>query len=577
MGVSYEGIWPWLMIQGPPPSAELLQVWMEEYLSLIKKYRNHPSIIIWDVNNEMNFGSFDQNNPVLLKEKWIVLDKMIRAIRQLDPTRPVVAYSGYVRREALKGFRQVVEPNNIDDGDIDDAHRYYGWYNPTFFHLYDGQYGHGLFTPGRPLISEEMGTGYPNNDDGHPCRHYLFNHYTPQSLVGDDAYENRDPAIFLTRQAFMTKELGETLRRTGRNNTAGVMHFAYFTWFKTPWSAEHIKPQPGYHAMMKVMQPVLISAELFGRHFYSGSTVRRRVCIINDAENYAATSAGTLTWEFTHGTVVMAKGTLPTPAVGYYQNHWMDVDFIIPRDLPNPRMNVELVLRLTANGTTISENIYDIVLATPAWANGAMRKRTAVFLVDPHQRSAAILSGIKTKVIRSVSAAHSGSLIIIGDPENFARRAADVEQLREFLRHGGNVLMLHPGHVLPRLFPEQVHGFQAKQGEIVTLRAWTSPVFSGIQPLDPAWFEVGGRHVPVACTGVHHVAEDRKEVTALAAQCDIHGYLKKPTDVIKVSGSPLVELRIGKGRLLASELYLEAGKVDPIARRLLTNILAYLV
>ena len=40
--------------------------------------------------------------------------------------------------------------------------------------------------------------------------------------MGDDAYENADPAIFLKRQALMTKELAETFRRTEHEVAAGV-------------------------------------------------------------------------------------------------------------------------------------------------------------------------------------------------------------------------------------------------------------------------------------------------------------------------------------------------------------------
>jgi hypothetical protein len=38
----------------------------------------------------------------------------------------------------------------------------------------------------------------------------------------------------------------------------------------------------------------------------------------------------------------------------------------------------------------------------------------------------------------------------------------------------------------------------------------------------------------------------------------------------------LLEIRQGKGRLLASEMSLEAGANDPIARRLLMNALHFL-
>ena len=54
IGVSFEGTWPWLMIHSTPlPDAKLIEMWKEEFLSLLKKYRNHPSIFFWSIGNEL--------------------------------------------------------------------------------------------------------------------------------------------------------------------------------------------------------------------------------------------------------------------------------------------------------------------------------------------------------------------------------------------------------------------------------------------------------------------------------------------------------------------------------------------
>ena len=81
--------------------------------------------------------------------------------------------------------------------------------------------------------------------------------------------------------------------------------------------------------------------------------------------------------------------------------------------------------------------------------------------------------------------------------------------------------------------------------------------------------------MPIACTGVYQIKADQ-DTTALADQLDIHGYLQKTSDLSAIGGTPLVELRLGKGRVLASEMNLESGQDDPIARRLLVNIIGYL-
>jgi len=574
MAVSFEGTWPWLMLAGRPPGDELIDDWRDEYISLIKEYRNHPSIILWTVNNEMKFERMDERNPRILKKKWTILNDAIKAMREADPTRPVIADSSYVRKEALLGYRNLVEPDGLDDGDIDDVHSYYGWYEESFFHLYDGEFKE-IKTAGRPLISQEMSTGYPNNDDGHPARFYLFKNYTPQALVGDDAYEDADPSIFLDRQAFMTKELAETLRRTSHTSASGILFFSYFTWFQTPWQPDKIKPWPTYYALKTALQPVLVSAELYGRHFYSDSAIRERVCVVNDSEDCQNISDGHLIWEFRQSDKVLSQGTLEVPSVPYYENRWLNVTFETPRELPAPRIDGQLVLRLVSRGITLSQNSYEVVIASRAWAQGTLDQPANVFLWNPDGHRAFDSSDARGTEVNSIQSVDPAAILVVGGLERKALDEQEKSELMDFISQGGHVLMLHPGARLANLFPDAIQDFKAKDGEIVTMHVPESPVFSGIEPLDLAWFGSEGRRLPVACEGIYQINEQSGAV-ALAGQCDIHGYLKVPSDIQKYSGTPLVELHVGRGTLIASELDLESGNSDPIPERMLNNLIQYL-
>jgi len=71
-------------------------------------------------------------------------------------------------------------------------------------------------------------------------------------------------------------------------------------------------------------------------------------------------------------------------------------------------------------------------------------------------------------------------------------------------------------------------------------------------------------------------AGGREAVSALAEVVDIHGYLNSHKDFLKISGSPLIELRLGKGRIVASEMMLLEAPPDPNAGRLLSNLITYL-
>jgi len=576
MGVSYEGTWPWLMLKGEPPDEQLLKVWKDEFASLIHKYRNHPSVLLWTVNNEMKFEAFDKDDPVLLKQKWTILDDMIKTMRQIDPTRPIVADSSYNRKGVGNEYEEFIKPNGFDDGDVDDVHAYFGWYEPSFFHFFKGEFGSRSW-PDRPLISQEMSTGYPRNDDGHPTRAYLFNHHTPQALVGDEAYENRDPSLFLKRQAFMTKELAETFRRADRQDCAGILHFAYISWFQDVWSAETIKPFETYYALQKALQPVLVSAELYGRHFYAGATAHRRVCIVNDADDYSDLPSANLNWEIQCEGKALSQGTMHVPPVPYYSNQWLDVDFKMPESMPSARVDAQLVLKLEADGKAVSQNSYDITVATQAWAVDGLDAQTdKVVVFDPAHQSDKTLQGLPVGQVASLDNLQAGAseVLILGDAATTLGDSQVAAKVKQFVQDGGKVLLLNAGKQLPLQFPAQVPGYRdTHSGEVATMHEAESPVFNGLEPLDMSWFELGPDALPVACRGVYSIDRSRDDVMALADHCDIHAYLKKEEDIKDISGSPIVEIKLGPGRIIASEMALEAAPNDPIARRLLANMI----
>ncbi|HEX4086670.1 MAG TPA: glycoside hydrolase family 2 TIM barrel-domain containing protein [Chthoniobacteraceae bacterium] len=566
MGVSYEGTWPWLMLQGPPPPAPLIQDWKEEFASLIQEYRNHPSILFWTVNNEMKFEFTEKLGPEVLTQKWAILNDMIRTMRRIDPTRPIVPDSSYTRREADKLSKTIRETNHFDDGDIDDSHKYYGTYEPSFMTLMDGEFGKKFATPGRPLISQEMSTGYPRNDDW-PSRSYEFQRYVPQAIAGDYSFEGNDPSIYMTRQAFMTKELAEVLRRTNRDEVNGILHFAYLTWFTDVWKADAVRPKLTYYALRTALQPVLVSAELYGRHFYAGQTVTRRVCLINDSQDATPVPPGTLTWAIRSGGAVLASGTVPTPEVPYYSNHWLDLAIPMPATLPKPKIDATLELQLAAGNHVFSKNEYAIVLATPRWAAA---DTDGVQLFDPHG-SAGFSS------LTSVDTFDPSRPLIVGDTAALMREPDGAAKLQRYVDAGGRALLLNPGADLVKLYPEQVKSYRHAIGEIVTMEIPESPVFDGIDPLDTAWFEMGDRKLPYASSGTYQVDRTQPGVSTLALECALHPDIPKgPGGYFKIAGAPLVEIHSGKGMVLASEIMVSARDRDPIAGRLLRNMIARL-
>ncbi|MCU0857537.1 MAG: hypothetical protein MUC65_03930 [Pontiellaceae bacterium] len=583
--ISYEGTWPWLMLKGPIPPQESLDIWMDEFQRIIKKYRNHPSLMLWTVNNEMKFHVFyahsapEEKTPeaeadILARAK--VVSKAVKMVRETDPTRPVVADSGYVRGKYWR-LKQTPEGLGLDDGDIDDEHAYCNWYNASFFNLPDKPLSG--FSPSRPFISQEMSTGYYNGDSGHPVRAYLFAHQTPQSWVGQWAYEHRNPSIFMNRHAMLTKELAEYYRREHREDWAGTLIFGLATWFKNQWDAEKIAPYPVVtDSLRNAMSPVLVSARLTGRNLFAGDIFTAPVSIINDAENGAAFPAGKLTWRFVVNGEALSEGLLSTPAVAYYSNQKMEVKLKVPSDISEGRADAQLCFDLSIGGKIVSSNHYAVTIGSKEWAVEPVQssKGTAVVCnASPGLKALCDKMGLKIKECRDLKGLKlkpEDRLVIDGNID-----PSQTDALRSIIAEGvGSVVWINARTQAEEFFPEQILNYRRQEGEAVTMLLPESPVFAGIQIGDLSW--LGGpsvKRVPVSSSGGYYVAWKNPNLAVLAEEMNAHGYLDKPTDKLTYWVTPLVAIQqAGSTPVILSEMSIDTALTDPVALRLWANLLS---
>jgi hypothetical protein len=574
IGISHEGTWPWLMIKSSMPESSLIDRWADEYLSLIRKYRNHPSIFFWTINNEMKF--YD-NEPDLekRKQKMTIISDVVKRMRQIDPTRPICFDSNYRRQEKKQGtaFYQ-----DIDDGDIDDIHSYVNWYDHTIFKQFNGEFQRDHRNEGRPLISQEMSTGYPNNETGHPTRFYTLVHQNPQTLVGNQAYAWGNPDAFLNVQAFITGELAEALRRSN-NKASGILHFALLTWFRNVYDAQTIEPYPSYYAIQRALQPVLVSAEIWGRHFYAGEKLPARICIVNDLESGKDLQPAILHWQIETGNgQVIASGKEKAPVVKHYSREWISPEIKIPADIGGNKVNAKLKLRLTEAGKQVSANEYEILLAEKDWVQVVDAKKKIV-LVDK-DNIAPVLDFINIRHetvpdIASALKAKADLLIVSGLGKE--GDASDVKALRAYIEKGGKTLFLQSEETAKAIFPEYITGWIVPtEGDIVNMEIPESPVFDEIDLLELRYFNNNKREIPTVCTAALQVNRS-ENLQELAHQTKIHGYINGDMDeridyVKTIKGFPIIKIKEGQGASLISTMSCEKSLTDPIAARLLANM-----
>lgn len=550
IGVSFEGQWPWLFLHSTPlPPRQLLDFWQNEYLGLLHKYRNHPSIFFWTVNNEMKF--YDNDNDLeRAKEKYRYISATVQKMREVDPTRPICFDSNYQAKGKDKKYGKAFM-DSIDDGDIDDMHAYYNWYDYSLFRFFNGEFQERYKLPDRPLISQEMSTGYPNNETGHPTHSYQIIHQNPQSLIGYDCYDFADPKWFKNTQAFTTGELAEALRRSC-DKSSGIMHFALLTWFKQVYDADKIQPWPTYYALSRALQPVLVSAELWGRHQYAGEKLATRICVVNDLEEGRTLEPSILRWELVDDRGnVMKNGEMAVGSVEHYTRRWVDPEIVIPETLPADKVNAKLRLKLTENGLPVSENVYDLLLTTRDWTKATASADT------------------KKADVKVINDQHS-----VTDKE--------AKELRQFCERGGQLLFLNSNEVAKAVFPEHIVSWNVPtEGDITFMERNDSPVFDGIEPLELRYFNNNLREIPTACNTTMQINRG-ENVTELAGQIKIHAYIdgggeKARVDRInQLRGFTMVGIDCGKGRAIVSTMATQKADTDPIAARLLNNMVATL-
>ncbi|MDD4849807.1 MAG: hypothetical protein PHO10_03805 [Gemmiger sp.] len=570
--ISFEGTWTWLMLEHIP-SKRSIAIWKAELEALLKRHRNRPSLFLLTMNNEMKFYLHEAPDEVVI-EKGRILQGGIELERKTIPHLPLVCDSAYYRNHAVKTgrYERIIRAHGYDDGDMDDPHGYYGWYNPCFFHFMRGEFGAEYTTPGRPCMSQECATGYPRAEDGLPTRAYLYMHQTPQTTVGKKAYEYNDPAYFLARHAMLTKELAETLRRVEHGRTCGVILFAFETWFYQQNNAARIQPMRAARCLKTAYQPVLASAELWGRHFYAGSTISTTITLINDSLSGEALAGPVVEATLVAGDAVLAAESIPYGDLPYFQTRAKSLCLAIPAQLPAERVEAKLVLKVRCGGEVLSRNEYELLLASPAWGQRAACPEPCYYPADD-AASAALLAryAVNAQPCGDVAAlvGQPGRLVVSGTPGE-----ALAAKLHAFAAAGGRVVLLAQKALPDALLGGLSAPFTANRQEIVTMNIPESTAFDGLEPLDLAWF-ADGCQVPYAALGRYSVDRFSPAIQVLAETLEWHGYINKPTDYKQFGGTPLFSANIGKGQILVSALRTDAVDVDPVDSRLTANLIAW--
>ncbi|OHB50572.1 MAG: hypothetical protein A2Y10_10230 [Planctomycetes bacterium GWF2_41_51] len=278
---------------------DMLPMYAEEikrqFKDTVESFYNHPSIIFWEFINESQWAG---DMPPVIKE-------FVRYSRQIDPTRLVCGNSGFTASYSL------IAKSNKEWWGFSDHHWYYGWYVKTPFYadfVTEAPQKTIQYTPDdKKMLSEYGSTGYPDwqtwqdsftpwevpasEDDIWDVRRipmmrpvYRGITYMSEPLQLSQAVRYYGgcvrPSDWIKRsqayQAYQVKSSTDVLRR--RPDINGYCHFHLIdpgpiTWPKAVVDNKR-RPKEAYFALAQACAPQRVNIQYQGRRFYSGTNIQ---------------------------------------------------------------------------------------------------------------------------------------------------------------------------------------------------------------------------------------------------------------------------------------------------------------
>lgn len=611
--------------------------WKSRMTTEMRRYRNHPSILMWSTSPNF-FGNTDDQNPRRIGKKVVAgtLDKnrlrdittlaneSFASMKSVDPTRPVMVHQGanFGDVYALNSYLNVIP--------LQEREEWISEWSKT------GEMPYMVVEFGTPLHATMMRNraGFSNVIVSEPLMTEFATIYLGKQAydLETTAYKNKIREQFVKGQEYKSWHLNQELdfapafqklQQLFNTNTWRSWRTFGMSGGMIPWSdghgwqvsdagktkvdigefqpgrrgvylkqvskkmLYHLQPeayttQPGGEAIMKNNGPTLAwiagSSPAFtekDHSFWAGGKLAKQVVLINDTR---AKQDFTFSWRVLLGGREVGKGekqgTIDTAGTLFFP-----IDLKLPNDISG-KANGEISLKAKVGDRTHVDTFAFRAFSTPA----KIQDKIGIF--DPVGKTSAMLKQLGYELV-PWNGSQVSSLLIIGR-EAFSSGQNLPGNLETFVRNGGKAIVFpqrrewlrNKGlrvaeHISRRVYPiDSSHPVVSGLDE-ADLRDWTGE--STLLEAYPDTIQKPSRLSPANTPWYGWHWGNRGGVSSASIEKPHHSSWRPILESeFDLAYSPLMELDYGKGRLILNELDLEDHfAVDPGASLLVQKLVSY--
>ncbi len=497
---------------------DLMQNWRDQMVAQVEGERNHPSVMIWSIENEWLYINCINLYGGLMDAFEVEVTRTSEAVQKADPTRPTMTDGG----GAAKAQTLPVHGNH---------------YVASAFMQY-------------PALA------YAPNPDGGGRGRWTWDEKRPR-FIGEDYFiaGNHPELSYFGGEAVFT---GKTGSLPAASLMARILNEGYRWADFGAWDL-YMQSSDGDDSQYNALSPRAVLCRQWDSTFGSGQTVKRSLALFNDT-HFADPIE--LTWTLIiNGKRVGEQTTTHHVAPG--GNEKFDATLTMPP--ATARQEGQWTLRLAVGGKEVFHDVKNVSVLPSAGASvrpAALGALTAATLAvyDPKGLAIAFLKsrGIPFTPLASLAALPEAAKVLLIGKDALTSAESASSHLAAYAAAGRTVIVLEQTNPLRyQGLPGEAEA-ATNEGRTAFAEDLGHPALQGLQQKD--FFTWGTDEVVYRNAYVKPTRGGKSLI-----ECDN-----------LLQNSALIEMAADKGLLLLSQLALEEKlPTNAVAQQLLTNLLAY--